>query len=422
MTPTLPRKIPPAPEPPPVPAPASHGSIWQDLQELPRPFWILFSGTFINRFGTFVMPFLAIWLVREGYSMQQAGIAISCYGAGALAASVAGGHLADTVGRRLTMAAGSWGAAACLIALYYSRGLPMILSIAALNGFFNALYAPAANALIADLVPERLRVRAYGAMRFAINAGFGIGSGAAGFLAKYSFAWLFFGDAFTLLIFGAITAAFLPHGVRHQRGLAGYVPWSTALRQIFRDRAFVAMFVSAILSALIFTQFNTSFGLEVARRGFDTTVYGTLLSMNGLMVILFELPLTTLTLRYPPRKVMAFGYLLLGGGFALNAMGSHLSVLYGAMAIFTVGEMIAMPTQSAYVAQLAPSHLRGRYSGAMSMAWSGAAMIGPAGGMWIFSRQPSTLWACCGILGVLAALVMLTYTAGAKSGKSLAAS
>lgn len=382
-------------------------SLLSDLRQLPRPFWILFTGTFINRFGTFVLPFLTIYLIRQGYTLPQAGLAISAYGAGALAASLIGGHLADTIGRRHTMVLGSWGAAVCLIAMYYARGLPVILTVAVINGFANALYGPAASALIADLVPAALRVRAYAALRFAINAGFGIGSAAAGFLANHSFAWLFYGDAFTLLLFGGITLAFLPHGNRHRAGSEGHIPWSHALRHIRRDPVFLSLCASAFLGALVFSQFNTAYGLEVARRGFSTTVYGSLLALNGLLVILFELPLTSLTLRHPPRRVIALGYVLLGGGFALNATGQTLTTLILSMTIFTLGEMLAMPMQSAYTAQLAPSRLRGRYSGAMSTAWSCASMVGPATGLWIFSSHHTLLWLGCGLAGLLAAAVIL---------------
>jgi MFS family permease len=395
----------------PLPLKDGRGTLMSDLRELPRAFWVLFTGTFINRFGTFVMPFLAIYLTREGYTIAQAGLAISAYGAGALLASLIGGHLADTIGRRHTMVLGSWSAAVTLIVLYYASGLTAIITVSALNGFANALYSPAASALIADLVPDRLRVRAFAGLRFAVNAGFGFGSAAAGLLAKYSFAWLFYGDALTLVIFGAIALAFLPHGVRHQRGGHGYIPWSFALRRIFRDRAFVAMFVSALLCAIVFSQFNTSYGLEVERRGFDTTIYGALLAMNGLMVILFELPLTSLTMRFSPKRVIALGYAVLGGGFALNTFGNSLTILFLSMALFTVGEMIAMPMQSAYVARIAPRELRGRYNGAMSMAWSCASMIGPAAGMWIFSNHHDALWLACGAFGMLAAAVMLGFGA-----------
>lgn len=386
-------------------------SLWLDLGELPRAFWVLFIGTFINRFGSFVMPFLAIYLTGEGYTAGQAGLAIAAYGAGGLIASLVGGHLADTIGRRHTMALGSWAAALCLVAMYFATGLPAIIVIAVANGFANAVYHPAASALIADLVPEGLRVRAFAAMRFAINAGFGIGSAAAGFLAKYSFKWLFFGDALTLLVFGVIAILWLPHGVRHQRGVDGFVPWREALKRIFRDPAFVAMFASALLIGIVFSQFNTSYGLEVTRRGFDTTYYGTLLAINGIMIVLFELPLTSLTMRFSPKRVIALGYVLLGGGFAINSLGDSMGVLCLAMVVFTLGEMVALPMQSAYVARLAPFDLRGRYNGAMGAAWSCASMIGPLGGMWLFSRHHEALWLVCGAFGLLAAGVILAFGA-----------
>ena len=387
------------------------GTLLRDLVELPRAFWMLFIGMFINRFGAFVMPFLAIYLTGEGYTAGQAGLAIAAYGAGGLIASIIGGHLADTIGRRHTMALGSWGAALCLVALYYAEGLPVIITIAAANGFANAVYHPAANALIADLVPERLRVRAFAAMRFAINAGFGFGSAAAGLLAKYSFAWLFFGDALTLVVFGVIAILWLPHGVRQKRGGEGFVPWGEALKRIFRDPAFVAMFASAVLVGIVFSQFNTTYGLEVTRRGFDTTYYGTLLAINGIMIVLFELPLTSLTMRFSPKRVIALGYVLLGGGFAINAIGESFVVLCLSMAVFTIGEMVALPMQCAYIARLAPFDLRGRYNGAMSAAWSCAFMIGPLGGMWLFSRHHEVVWLICGAFGLLAAGVILMFGA-----------
>ena len=42
------------------------------LRALPRPVWILFFGTFLNKFGTFVVPFLTLYLTREGYSLNDA--------------------------------------------------------------------------------------------------------------------------------------------------------------------------------------------------------------------------------------------------------------------------------------------------------------------------------------------------------------
>ena len=81
------------------------------------------------------------------------------------------------------------------------------------------------------------------------------------------------------------------------------------------------------------------------------------------------------------------------------------------MTLFTIGEMIAMPMQSAYVARIAPREMRGRYSGAMSMAWSFSAMVRPAGGRWLFAHHHDALWITLGAFGRPAAGVMLVFGA-----------
>src|SRR5262245_52721021 len=96
------------------------------LRALPRPVWILFFGTFLNKFGTFVVPFLTLYLTREGYPLTDAGIAISAYGVGHLVASLLGGHLADTFGRRKTIALSMFSAAAAMMLLSQARNLPLV--------------------------------------------------------------------------------------------------------------------------------------------------------------------------------------------------------------------------------------------------------------------------------------------------------
>ncbi|MGV3531003.1 MAG: MFS transporter, partial [Chthoniobacteraceae bacterium] len=125
------------------------------------------------------------------------------------------------------------------------------------------------------------------------------------------------------------------------------------------------------------------------------------------MVVLGELPLTQWSQRYRPQYAMAAGYLLLGIGFMLNAAPGALPMLFFAMTIFTLGEMISSPVSSAYVAHLAPSAMRGRYMGTLALAWSSASMIGPPVGMQLFSFSPLLLWMTCGLLGLLGAIILL---------------
>jgi len=73
-------------------------TVWETVREFPRPVWCLLAGMFINRFGTFVMPFLALHVTALGHSAVVGGWVLGAFGAGHLLASALGGHLADTVG------------------------------------------------------------------------------------------------------------------------------------------------------------------------------------------------------------------------------------------------------------------------------------------------------------------------------------
>jgi MFS family permease len=373
------------------------------LRSLPRAAWILFFGTFLNKFGTFVIPFLALYMTRQGYSMADAGLAISAYGVGNLIAAVLGGHLADTLGRRKTIVLSMASGAAAMMLLSQARGLPALVVLTGVTGLAAELYRPASSALLADLVPAAQRVTAYSAYRMAFNAGWAFGPATAGFLAARSFFWLFVGDAGTSLLFGAVAYFALPKTTPRPGGERA---WADALTVLRRDRRLHRVLLAAFGVALVFYQMSSSYGLRVTGLGFSTTGYGALISLNGLMVVLCELPLTTLTQRLPPRRVMAVGYFLVGVGFALNGCLETLPALAAAMMVFTLGEMCSMPVAAAYIAGLAPEHLRGRYLGAYTFTWSLALIFGPALGMLLLARCPLALWLAGGLLGALAAGVI----------------
>src|ERR1051326_8228641 len=105
-------------------------SLRESLRALPRTAWILFLGTFLNKFGTFVLPFLTIYMTRLGYSTAQAGLAVAAYGVGSLCAAFWGGYLADRLGRRKTIVLSMFSGAAAMLLLSQARALPAILLVA----------------------------------------------------------------------------------------------------------------------------------------------------------------------------------------------------------------------------------------------------------------------------------------------------
>ncbi|HEY2746367.1 MAG TPA: MFS transporter, partial [Polyangia bacterium] len=69
------------------------------MRGLPRTFWYLWVGALIDRLGTFVYTFLALYLTRaRHFSVAHAGFVIALWGAGNFAAGPVGGYLADHLG------------------------------------------------------------------------------------------------------------------------------------------------------------------------------------------------------------------------------------------------------------------------------------------------------------------------------------
>jgi MFS family permease len=374
-----------------------------NIRALPGPAWFLYAGTFINRFGSFVLTFLVLWVKSKGYSYAEAGIAASSYGVGAIGAAGLGGLLADRLGRRRTIALSMFGSAAAMLALSQASSIGMILGLAALTGLSAELYRPASSALLADIVPRERRVTGFALYRFAINLGFAFGPATAGFLAHRSFFYLFVGDAATSLLFGVIALAALPEG---RRSAAVHERRGEGLRTIVTDRALVAFLVASLAVSFIYMQMTTGLALHTHASGLSTSDFGLLMGLNGSIIICCELPLTSITQRLPTRGVMACGQLLLGIGFALTGLAHALPALAATVMVWTLGEMVNAPVASAYLTGLAPAHLRGRYMGAQSTTWALGSVLAPGLGGILFGLDERLLWLSCLVLGIGAAALM----------------
>lgn len=383
---------------------SEHPTLRDSLKALPPSAWILFAGTFINRFGAFVVVFLILYLTDAGYSATQAGLAVSAYGIGAFGAAPIGGYLADLLGRRNTIALSMFSAGAAMLMLSQVTTFPLVVLFSALTGFTAELYRPASSALLTDLTQLGQRVSAFAMYRLAINLGAAVGPAVGGLVAERSFFLIFLGDAITSAVFGIVALLALPN---HDRRPHETKRGAGSVRTMLADRAFLLFLVANVFSVLAYVQSHSTFALQVTVRGFSNAAYGGLLSLNGLLVMLIELPITSITQRLRPRRVMSLGFLLIGIGFGLTTVAYSVPFLALTVVIWTLGEIVSMPVASAYVADAAPADMRGRYQGAFGATFGVGLIFGPSLGTLVFSRSPTSLWLGCFVLGSLAALLVL---------------
>ena len=376
------------------------------IRRLPRSAWLLFVGHFIIVFGQFVPFFLVLYLTHKGYPPAQAGLAIAAMGVGGIPAAALGGYLSDRVGRRETLAAGALLSAGLTMVLAFASGLQMIVGLSFLVSVCGGIGHPAIGALLSDLVPPSERVVAVGVMRWFGNAGLSAGPVVAGFLADRSFLLGFILDAGTAATFGILAILFLPHGAPrfdHKRVRA------EGIRAIASDRRFALFLVASVLCAAVYTQVNVTLPLWVHANGFDNAAYGFLVSLNAVVIIATELLVIALTRRWPVRPTIAVGIGIIGIGFGLTAAAHTIPVLALTVLVWTVGEMMWTPMSQTYVYNMAPPHLRGRYSAAYGLTWSLALILGSITGASVFALNPAAVWlVCAAVCAVSATMVVVS--------------
>ncbi|WP_394826715.1 MDR family MFS transporter [Pendulispora albinea] len=382
----------------------SRPSLVRNLRGLPGVLWFLLVGAFINRFGTFLLPFLVLYLTSRGFSEAQAGLALSAYGIGNFAASFIGGHLSDHIGRRNTIVISMLASAVVVLALSQAQSLALLIVLTLCAGAAADTFRPAAEALVVDLCTPEQQLTAAALYRFAAHLGFALGPIAAGLLVNRSYNLLFAADAASSVLFGLIALAFLPWGARHPAPEGKQGRWLTTA---LSDWRFVRFLVASLAITTVTVQMDATLGLHILRVGHSASTYGMLMSVNGALIVLFEVSMTVVTQRFPQRTVMAVGYVMTAAGFALTAVAMSKLAIGLTIALWTFGEMAFSPVANVHVAQLAPPHLRGRYMGLFNASLAISLILGPVIGTMTFAYSESLVWSGCGILGVAAAVLIL---------------
>jgi len=378
--------------------------------DLPRGVYILCVGTFINRAGSLVIPFLMIYLVKRlNYDDVHATRAMGVFGLGAMIAAVVGGHLADLIGRKTVMLIGLAGSATMMIAFSFVASYGLILAALFGLALLADTYRPAASAMIADLVEPVRRPHAFGLMYVSVNLGFAVAPVVGGILVSYSFKLLFWLDAVTSLAYALIILVTIRETLPARGGLtevgandtaAGEtVGVGEAVRIVLRDRLFLAFCFATLLIAMVYQQATSTLPLYLQRIGIDAQHYGWIIAVNGVLIVCFQMLITSVVHdrdRFRVLAVSAFVTALGFGSFSVAKTSMHFAL---GVVVWTVGEMLQSPIVPSVVTDLAPLRLRARYFGLMSMCFSGGNMIAaPIGGEILFHFGGRWLWGIC--LGV----------------------
>ncbi len=383
--------------------------------DLPRGVYILCVGSFINRAGALVIPFLMIYLVKRlNYDDVHATRAMGVFGLGAMVAALVGGHLADRIGRKTVMLIGLVGSATMMITFSFVASYGLILAALFCLAVLADTYRPAASAMIADLVEPVRRPHAFGLMYVSVNLGFAVAPVVGGILVSYSFKLLFWLDAVTSLAYALIILLTIRETLPARTGMDGAAAAAheesasagEAARIILRDRVFLAFCFATLLIAMVYQQAMSTLPLYLQHLNIDAKMYGRIIAVNGVLIVCLQIPITSLIHRRDRFGVLGLSAFIVALGFGSYIIARTPLAFTIGVVIWTIGEMLQSPVVPSVVTDLAPVRVRARYFGLLSMCFSGGNMIAaPIGGEILSHFGGRRLWTLCLFVSLAAAMI-----------------
>ncbi|MCZ7538924.1 MAG: MFS transporter [Anaerolineae bacterium] len=121
--------------------------------------------------------------------------------------------------------------------------------------------------------------------------------------------------------------------------------------------------------------------------------FGLIIGVNALMVVFFQYAVTRISTRHAPLHAITAGAVFQAVGLGVFAISQGFAAFLGGMVVFTVGELLLVPTATALVANIAPPHMRARYMGVFSLSFRVGSGIGPVvGGLLNDNIAPVATW------------------------------
>jgi len=373
--------------------------------------WVLFWATLINRSGTMVMPFLALYMTKHfGYSEADAGLVLAVYGAGALITAPIIGKVSDKVGSFRIMKASLFLTGFMFFVYTFISNYYLILGFTFLLAVINEAFRPANLSLISEVVTPAQRRTAFALNRLAINLGMSIGPVVGGLLTLINFSIIFYVDGITSLIAVLFLVTSKWENIEEQDD-SGVLAVSGESKHLgaLKDKNLVFFLLALIPVVMVFFQHMSTMPLFLVQDlGFSTATYGALTIVNTGLIILIEVPLNNYLSTWSDKKNLSLGAMLTAIGFGGMAFAHDIPFLIITIIIWTFGEMIVFPASAAYVSEIAPAKKRGEYMGFYQMSFSISFMAGPWLGSVVLENYGSfSLWTGAFAFCVASAIMML---------------
>lgn len=356
---------------------------------LPGEIYIIFFARIINAMGCFVMPLLTIILTEKvGLSREMAGFYISLSGVLYLPASLLGGRLADTVGRKKVIIFFDVLAAIFYIICGFIEPSMKMVYLIMLAGACMTAATPGHESLVADITTPKSRSGAYSLSYMGHNLGFAIGPVIGGVLYKNHLSLVFIGDAFTALIALFIISFMIKETINRTKEKITdesrilEVQEEGSIFSVLMKRP-ILVYIALIVFTYNFAYAQWSFMLPMQLidlfKDDGAKFFGMVAGLNGLTVALFTPVITKMTENVKHIRRMVYGGLLYAAGLGMFAFATTMPMFLLGAYVFTLGEIIIAISLMPFIANHTPASHRGRMSSVIPLITGAGHTLGPLG-------------------------------------------
>ncbi len=374
--------------------------------------WVLAALIFISRLSAMVKLFMALYLRQAlGLPIETVGWMLSGYGAGLLIGSMAGGVLSDYFSTTRLTAALFFNSAWILVLLGLVTDVFLLAALLIVSGVLDGAIRTLHQRLIMEYCETERQARAQSLNRVASNLGMAVAGVVGGGLAHVGFRWVFYlSAAMTLLALAWFVRATLHREIMRADEMRPSAPGPNAP---FRDKPFLWLLSAAVLLGLAFEPVYSMLGnylLDYYRLG--TEVIGWQFALNAVLVVVLQIPISHWSERWGPRWQLLAGSMLLAWGLGMLPLGSGVGFLCLSTVIWTLGEILFMPTLNVLVMQHAQSRKSGQYFGLFSMCWSASVLLSPMLGGQLYGHFGGhSVWVASALLALLSTPLIYMATA-----------
>jgi MFS family permease len=365
--------------------------------------------------------YLPLYLYNQRHiSMTLVGTLILVSGIVSGLSQVLGGLLADRLGHRKLFIVVQliettlFALLAVLIGTNSSVWL-IFLSSAAVT-IMGGLSAPAISAIVADISQRNRLAESYGLMAIGGNLGWAIGPLTGGYLQSLtSYAWIFATGA----VVTSISLAASPYLPRDVILKSKEILTKKKLGLSLLDSNLLIFCGICMLFYLEMAQWGSTLSVfTVDRIGFTPEQYGLLMSISGLLIIIFQYPLSRWINRLGYRRTLYLGSLLYGIGFLSFSWVKSFIPAIGSIVILVTGEMLFIPASYAVISKISQPADRAKNMGILGLCATVGSSFGPLLGGFLldkFTVSPMLIWGPVALPAFIAAIGFILWRGYSKT-------